>query len=80
MTHKIIAIAMAHRSENAEAFQRTLTDFGCKLKARIGLHEAGDVCSEEGLIILQIVPDENTDDLLESLNNIQGVRAKYLEV
>lgn len=80
MTHKIIAIAMAHRSENADVFQKTLTNYGCKLKARIGLHEAGDVCSEEGLIILQIVPGEDTDELLKNLNKIEGVRAKYLEI
>lgn len=80
MKHKIIAAAMNHRSENADIFQKTLTVHGCKVKARIGLHEAGDVCAEEGLIILQIVSDENADDLLNDLNNIDGVRAKYLEL
>lgn len=80
MKHKIIAVAMDHRRENAETFQKTLTDHGCKVKARIGLHEAGDVCAEEGLIILQLVTEENTEDLLRDLNGIDGVRAKYLEI
>ena len=80
MNHKIMAIAVDYISENADKLQKTLTLHGCKVKARIGLHEAGDVCSEEGLIILQLVPQEDIDALLKDLNNIEGIRAKYLEI
>lgn len=81
MNHKIIALAVDHRRENSEKLQQTLTQHGCKVKARIGLHEAGDVCSEEGLIILHVVPNEGEINiLLDDLNKIEGIRAKYLEV
>lgn len=79
--HKIIALAVNHRSEHIGKVQDTFTKHGCKVKARIGLHEAGDACSEEGLIILQLVPEEkDASSFIEALNAIEGVRTEYIEL
>lgn len=81
MTHKIIAISVEQRRENVDNLQNVFTEHGCKIKARIGLHEAGDTCSEEGLILLQIVPDEKeVDAFMDDLNKVNGVRAKLVEL
>lgn len=81
MAHKVILIAVEHRTENVDNLQKVFTKHGCKVKARLGLHEAGNLCSEEGLIILQLVPDEQeTDAFLNDLNSVKGVRAKFVEI
>jgi len=81
MAQKIIAAAVAQRREEAEALQKVLTAHGCKIKARLGLHEAGDVCSEEGLIILQLVPGEpEAQSFLDDLNKLDGVNARLVEL
>ena len=81
MAQKVVVIGVQHRREEAEKLQRVLTEHGCEVKARLGLHEAGSVCSDEGLIILQLVPDEpKADSLVEELNKLDGIKAKMVEV
>lgn len=77
----IAALRIDKRSEKAPSVQEVLTKFGCIIKMRLGLHEAGNVCSDRGLIILELVPDkEEIDKLLETLNSVKGVTAKLLEI
>ncbi len=79
--HKILALAVNHRSKQIDRVQDLFTKYGCSIKARIGLHEAGDACSEEGLILLQLVPgEENLASFMDELNVIEGVRTKYIEL
>jgi hypothetical protein len=81
MAQKIVVIGVQHRREEADKLQKVLTQHGCEVKARLGLHEAGSVCSDEGLIILQLVPDEpKADSLVEELNKLDGITAKLVEV
>jgi ribose 5-phosphate isomerase len=79
--HNLMGVLINHRSENAKEVQETLTKHGCIIKMRLGLHEADNVCSEEGLIILHLGGDETERrNLEEDLNNIEGVTAKSLEI
>ncbi len=81
MAQKVVVIGVQHRREEADKLQKLLTEHGCEVKARLGLHEAGSVCSDEGLIILQLVPDEpKADSLVEELNKLDGIKAKLVEV
>ncbi len=81
MGHKVVVIGVKHRREEADKLQKVLTEHGCEVKARLGLHEAGDLCSDEGLIILQLVPDEpKADSLVDELNRLDGIKAKLVEV
>jgi hypothetical protein len=81
MAQKVVVIGVQHRREEADKLQKVLTEHGCEVKARLGLHEAGTVCSDEGLIILQLVPDEpNADSLVAELNKLDGIKAKLVEV
>lgn len=79
--YNIMAVVINHRSENAIEVQKTLTQNGCIIKMRMGLHEAGNFCSEEGLVILQIEgKDEQIEELKNKLNSIDGVRAEHLSI
>lgn len=79
--YNIMAIIVNHRSKKAADVQSVFTKYGCIIKLRLGLHEAGDVCSEEGLILLQLAGDKKEiEEFKAELNAIEGVTAKNLEV
>lgn len=79
--NKIMLIKSCNRRENIDLVQKTLTDFGCIIKTRLGLHEAGDACSNEGLIILQLADDADEIKKLEkTLSKIECVDVKTVEI
>ena len=79
--YNLMAVLVNHRSKTANEVQETLTKHGCIIKMRLGLHEADNACSEEGLIILQLGGEESErENLKKELNSIQGVKAKSLEI
>jgi hypothetical protein len=72
----IMTILVSHRRDHAIKLQETLTKSGCIIKTRLGIHQAGDVCSENGLIILELVGDElQATKLKNDLNHILGIKA-----
>ncbi|WP_010252432.1 hypothetical protein [Acetivibrio cellulolyticus] len=79
--YNIMAVVINHRSKKAPTVQEVFTKHGCSIKMRLGLHEAGDVCSEEGLVLLQVGGDKGEiTDLEDELNGIEGVKAKTLSI
>ena len=77
----IMAVRCDNRRENADALQKVLTAFGCSIRMRLGIHETGDVCANEGLILLHLVDDSNEVEKFEaSLNAIDGIRFKTMEI
>ncbi|MCX7921540.1 MAG: hypothetical protein N3B21_05920 [Clostridia bacterium] len=79
--YNIMAVIINHRTQKAIKVQEVLTNHGCSIKMRLGLHEAGDVCSDEGLVILQLCGDDNEVKALESdLNSLEGVKAKTINI
>lgn len=78
----VIGVRMDNRTGNALSFQETLTKNGCKLKARLGLHEVSDnACSNDGLIILQPCGEkEEVERLVKDLNELKGITAKLIDL
>ena len=78
----VIGVRMDNRISNAAAFQQVLTDNGCKIKARLGLHEVSDnLCATDGLIILQPYGEkEEIEKLVQELNQLEGVKAKFIDL
>ena len=79
----IMAIKIMPRGKTAPAVQSILTEYGCIIKTRLGIHEATTgSCSQTGLILLQLIGDdkEQINSLHDELNNIDGVVAKVLEL
>lgn len=80
-TFKIMVVKVNRRVQKANEMQEILTKFGCNIKVRLGLHEAGDVCSNQGLIILQLAGDDAEIKAFEKeLSGIDGVDAKLVEI
>jgi metal-responsive CopG/Arc/MetJ family transcriptional regulator len=79
--YNIMAVLINHRSKKAPTVQEVFTKHGCSIRMRLGLHEAGDVCSEEGMVLLQLVGEKSDIKALEDeLNGIEGVKAKTLSI
>ena len=79
--HNIMTILMNNRRSNSSKLQALLTSSGCIIQTRLGLHEAKESCSEEGLIILQLVGSKDEVATLEcELNSLEGIKAKNLEI
>lgn len=81
MSYNVMAVVVSHRTRNSTEIQKIFTKYGCLIKARLGLHEAGNVCSEEGLIILELTGErEEIEAFGRDLGTIEGVRAKNMEI
>lgn len=80
METTIMALSIDPRTAHAPQVQTVLTKHGCRIKTRIGLHEANeDSCSERGLILLHINSDSNEIEELENeLTEIDGVNVKHM--
>lgn len=77
----IIGIKINDRIKEAGKVQQVLTDYGCSIKTRLGLHEVtDDHCSTTGLILLELTGTQRDQDKLkEELGAIQGITLKRMD-
>jgi len=82
MKRTVMLIMVASRKESASKVQQILTGWGCMIKTRLGIHDGIlDNCMETGLIILEIVGEEEKKVEMErKLNVIPGVIAKKVDL
>ncbi len=78
---QVIGIYVGDRKNEAIEVQRILTNYGCSIKTRIGLHEVSDeFCSSCGLIIIELTGDmEERRNLTESLQDIGNIQVKTMD-
>ena len=76
----IMGIRIADREKSAERVQNILTEYGCYIKTRLGLHEAVNTCSSSGIVLLEFVPDsdENSRELMGKLQAVESVTVKTM--
>ena len=76
----IIGIKLLNRVAHAGEVQNVLTNFGCSIRTRIGLHkEAHGQCSPDGLILLEIPNDEEAVELVKQLCEIEGAEIQQMK-
>lgn len=74
---QLMLIRVNHRLREATEVQSLLTEYGCLIRMRLGLHEAGDRCADQGLIILQLTGGQDERREFERrLGAIEGVTVK----
>jgi hypothetical protein len=78
--HVIVGIHITDRIHHVDPVQHLLTEYGCSIRTRLGLHEAGnDFCSPNGLLLLELVgTDERHSEMLDKLNQVEGVEAQKM--
>jgi hypothetical protein len=56
----IMGILLDNRVEEAVKFQEIVTECGCNIRTRIGLHNIGEYkCINNGIILLEVVSNIN---------------------
>lgn len=77
----ILGIEIGNREEDALEVQKLLTKYGCSIKTRLGLHEAGNMCSSKGLVLLEFALDheKNALELEEELKKIESIKVRKME-
>ncbi|HNZ06385.1 MAG: hypothetical protein KBA79_03735 [Candidatus Cloacimonetes bacterium] len=82
MTYKVILVKIDHRSTEAARVQQILTEYGCNIKVRLGLHEVSkEFCANDGLVILEVEgSQEELKQIIDSLNQVNYVQAQLIEM
>mgnify|MGYP006270378825 FL=1 len=77
----IMAVLIDKRTDAAPQVQEILTDNGCIIETRLGLHESVDQCSEEGLILLTLCgSQEEIDELQSELEAVHRVKVDTMQL
>lgn len=77
MKKTILGVHVAHRTKHTAKVQKILTEYGCSIRTRIGLHDAFEgVCSPNGLILLEMV--NKAAELKAALAKVPGVTVKKM--
>lgn len=77
----VMGICLTNRVENAGELQKVLTECGCYIKTRLGLHDVSEnLCAPGGLILLEIYGGETAISEMEAkLKAIKGLQVQRME-
>jgi hypothetical protein len=78
--HYIVGIHITDRLQNVPAFQTLLSEYGCYIKTRLGLHDVSDsYCSPNGIVLIELVgEDVKRDEFIASLKKIKGIDVQVM--
>ncbi len=76
----VIGVLVTNRVDNAPEVQKVLTECGCYIKTRIGLHEVSEnLCAPGGLILLELFGGETAFEEVETkLKKIRGLQVQKM--
>lgn len=78
MFSAVMCILVKNRTKDAPQLQSILTNHGCIIKTRVGMHEVAN-CAEDGLIMLHLCgKEEAINDLEKSINSLSEIRARTM--
>ena len=71
----ILGVQITKRVQSVPSVQSILTEYGCNIKTRLGLHEVTEsTCSTIGLLIIETYGDEKLILAMEAkLKAVEGV-------
>jgi len=78
---KILGIHVTNRVKNVAEVQKILSEHGCNIKTRLGLHEVDEkTCSTSGLLIIELFGKASECTALEKkLNAVKGLKVQKME-
>jgi hypothetical protein len=76
----ILGFQVTNRVNTVQNVQKVLTEYGCFIKTRLGLHDVdANFCSGTGLVLLETYGDETKIAEMESaLKAIDGVQLQKM--
>lgn len=76
----IMGIRLDNRTQTAIDFQKILTNFGCSIKTRLGLHDVNaNVCAPNGIILLEFIDDAEAAKCQNELKGIDGIEIQIMK-
>jgi hypothetical protein len=79
MRHTIFGVHITKRVENVPAVQSVLSNYGCNIRTRLGLHDADSTsCSPSGLLLVDAFGPE-VEEFYEELRGLQGVDVQRMD-
>lgn len=77
----VIGVLLNNRQNQALKFQEIITNHGCQIKTRIGLHHADEnKCPVGGVILLDLIgADEEINALENDIKSLPGVQVQRME-
>jgi len=78
--HVILGVHITNRVQEVPEVQKVLSEYGCNIRTRLGLHEVSDTfCSPAGVLLLELVGEtKKCDELASKLGQIAGVEVKQM--
>lgn len=78
MKKSVLLVLIENRTENAVKVQQILTDLGCIIKTRLGVHDSDPKeCTNYGLLFLELTGTEKENaELKDKLAKIEKVKVK----
>jgi len=82
MEKHVALVLLNNRHAAAIEVQKVLTDWGCSIKTRLGLHGGvQNACTEDGLLFLELAGEKaDHEKHIAALNAIKGVDAKLVSL
>jgi len=82
MRKDLLVVLIGSRVRKALPVQEILTRYGCIVKTRLGIHDAGkNGCADTGLIILELIPQgPRIKKLKKELDALPGVKAQLVTI
>jgi len=76
----ILGVRINNRSESVPELQKILSEYGCNIKTRLGLHNVSEgTCSVGGLLILEMVGDEaHIVEMKGKLTGLPGIQVQKM--
>lgn len=80
MNKTVLLILIDKRKDAAVNVQKILTEWGCLIKTRLGIHDGIlDDCSNHGLIILELVGEsKKQQEMARKLELLKGVKTNLV--
>jgi len=78
----ILLLLVGNRTGTAVKVQEVLTNMGCFIKTRLGIHDGSpQECSNSGMLILDILGSkEDKQDLVKKLEVLSDVKVNLVEM
>ena len=78
--HLILGVHITNRVKRAPEVQKVLTEYGCYIRTRLGLHHASETeCSPSGLVLIETTGDpKKCSELAAKLTAIEGLGVKKM--
>jgi hypothetical protein len=78
--HVIFGVHVTNRATQVPSVQKLLSEYGCNIKTRLGLHHVEDnLCSPRGLVLLEMFGDlALCRELKTKLSALEGIEVKEM--